>query len=166
MALLRKYLSIPGLLNTIYQQFSKIPDTRNFSRNVGISLTDHLMSGLAVFGLKCPSLLDFDKRRSDNVISQNLHDLYHVKTPPCDTYLRERLDLVNPDNLRSAFTKIFAIFQRGKGLEKFEYLKGHVLISGDGTGQFFSNKVSCPHCCKKEHQNGTTTLKILIKALF
>ncbi|MCK5612321.1 hypothetical protein KAR91_61180 [Candidatus Pacearchaeota archaeon] len=154
---LRKHLSASGLLKIVYQQFSKIPDVLNFSRNVSISLSDHLMSGLAVFGLKCPSLLDFDKRRSDNVIAQNLRDLYHVKTAPCDTYLRERLDQVDPDSLRSAFTKVFASFQRGKGLEEFDFLNGHVLISGDGTGQFSSSKVSCSHCCKKEHKNGTIT---------
>ena len=148
MSLLRKHLSAPGLLKIIYQQFSKITDMRNFSKKISISLTDHLMSGLAVFGLKCPSLLDFDKKRSDNVIAKNLHDLYHVNTVPCDTYLRERLDQVDPNNLRPAFTKVFAAFQRGKGLEEFEFLNGHILISGDGTGQFSSGKVSCPYCCK------------------
>jgi hypothetical protein len=107
--------------------------------------------------LKCPSLLDFDKKRSDNIIAQNLYNLYHVKTTPCDTYLRERLDQVDPESLRPAFTKVFASFQRGKGLEEFDFLNGHVLISGDGTGQFSSGKVSCPHCCKKEHRNGKIT---------
>ena len=155
--LTRKHLSAPGLFNTIYCQFSKIPDNRNSTRNIAISLTDHLMSGLAVFSLKCPSLLDFDKNRSDTAVAQNLRDLYHVTTPPCDTYLRERLDQVNPDYLRPAFKKVFASFQRGKGLEEFEFLNGHVLISGDGTGQFSSGKISCPHCCKKENRNGTTT---------
>ncbi len=154
---LRKYLCAQGLIKTIYQQFSKIPDTRDFARNVTISLTDHLMSGLAVFGLKCPSLLDFDKKRSDNIVVDNLRNLYHITTPPSDTYLRERLDEVDPNNLRSAFTKVFASFQRGKCLEEFEFIDGHVLISGDGTGQFSSSKVSCPHCCKKEHRNGTAT---------
>ena len=115
------------------------------------------MSGLAVFGLKSPSLLDFDKKRSDNVIAKNLRDLYHITNSPCDTYLRERLDQVNPEDLRPAFTKIFTSIQRGKALEGFEFLDGHVLISGDGTGHFSSNKISCPHCCKKEHRNGTTT---------
>ena len=115
------------------------------------------MSGLAIFGLKCPSLLDFEKKRSDNVIAQNLRDLYHLNTVPCDTYLRERLDQVDPYSLRPAFSKIFAAFQRGKGLEEFEFFDGHVLISGDGTGHFSSGKVSCPHCCKKEHRNGKTT---------
>ena len=113
------------------------------------------MAGLAVFGLKCPSLLDYDTKRKDVAIAQNLRDLYHIENAPSDTYLRESLDLVDPDTLRPAFKKIFASFQRGKGLEEFEYLDGYVLISGDGTGLFSSNKISCPHCCQKKRQNGT-----------
>ena len=31
-----------------------------------------------------------------------------------------------------------------------------MLVSGDGTGHFSSNKISCPHCCQKKRQNGTT----------
>jgi hypothetical protein len=151
----RKYLSAPGLLDIIHRQFAEIPDTRNFAREIRIPLKDHLMAGLAVFSLKCPSLLYFDKKRSDSVIAKNLKDLYHVESPPSDTYLRERLDEVNPDYLRSAFTKIFASLQRGKGLEEFQYLDGHVLIAGDGTGHFSSGSISCPHCCKKEYANGT-----------
>ena len=153
----RKNLSAPGLLSIIYHQFLKVPDPREFTKNVTISITDHLMSGIAVFRLKCPSLLDYDKKRSKNVITQNLHDLYHVKNPPSDTYLRERLDHVDPNDIRPAFKKVFAAFQRGKGLEEFEYLDGHVLISGDGTGQFSSSSVCCPQCCVKELQNGTKT---------
>lgn len=130
-SLFRKQLSAPGLLNAIYRQFSKIPDPREFSKDTVISITDHLMSGLAVFGLKCPSLLDYDRKRSENVIAQNLHDLYHVNTPPCDTYLRERLDQIDPEHIRPAFKQIFALFQRGKGLEEFEYLDGHFLMSSD-----------------------------------
>lgn len=154
---LKKHLSAPGLLNIIRNQFSKVPDPRNFRSRAGIPLVDHLMSGLAVFGLKCPSLLDYDRKRSDEMISKNLRSLYHVQNPPSDSYLRERLDEVDPKNIRKAFTKVFSAFQRGKGLEDFVYLDGHVLISGDGTGHFSSGKVSCPHCCTKEHSNGTVS---------
>lgn len=154
---LRKNLSAPGLIKTIYHQFAKIPDTRLFGRKSDISLSDHLMSGLAVFGLKCASLLDYDRKRKDIAIAQNLKDLYCVDNPPSDTYMRERLDEVDPVHLRSSFKKVFASFQRGKGLEEFEFLDGHVLISADGTGLFASSKVSCPHCCTKKLSNGTTT---------
>jgi hypothetical protein len=102
-------------------------------------------------------LLDYDKKRSDSVIAQNLRDLYFVNNPPSDTYLRERLDDIDPEYVRPVFKRIFAFFQRGKGLEEFEYLDGHVLISGDGTGHFSSNNICCPQCCVKELQNGTKT---------
>ncbi|NGX59910.1 MAG: hypothetical protein KR126chlam3_01070 [Chlamydiae bacterium] len=154
---LRKHLSAPGLIKIVHQHFSKISDPRGFKRNVAISLKDHLMSGLAVFGLKCASLLHYDRKRSEVATAQNLHTLYKVHTPPSDTYLRERLDMVDPEAIRPAFKKVFASFQRGKGLEEFEYLDGHVLISCDGTGQFSSGKISCPHCCQKKHKNNTTT---------
>ena len=54
------------------------------------------MSGLAVFSLKCPSLLDYDTKRLDVPTAKNLRDLYFVSAPPSDTYLRERLDDINP----------------------------------------------------------------------
>lgn len=157
MSSFRKHLSIPGLIKTVYQEFSKIPDPRQFLRKKAAPIINHLMSGLAVFGLKCPSLLDYDRKRKDTATEHNLRTLYHVEDPPCDTHLRERLDEVDPDTLRPAFKKVFASLQRGKGLEEFEYMDGHVLISIDGTGLFSSSNVSCPHCCRKTHSNGTTS---------
>ena len=152
----RKDLGIPSLIAHIQRLFSKIPDPRSLKKS-DISIADHLMSGLAVFGLKCPSLLDYDRKRTVEATAYNLRNLYMVKNPPSDTYLRERLDEVSPESVRPAFKKMFSLVQRGKGLEEFEYLDGHFLLSGDGTGHFSSSSVSCPYCCKKKHSNGTTT---------
>ena len=152
----RKDLGIPSLIAHLQGLFSKIPDPRSLKKS-DISIADHLMSGLAVFGLKCPSLLDYDRKRTVEATACNLRNLYMVNNPPSDTYLRERLDEVNPESVRPAFKKMFSLAQRGKGLEEFAYLDGHFLLSGDGTGHFSSNNVSCPYCCKKKHSNGTTT---------
>jgi len=143
-------LGMPGMLRSIHKIFSKIRDPKTFTKPPDISISDHLMSGLAVFGLKCPSLLDYDRKRTNEKTAQNLRDLYFVSNPPSDTYLRERLDDINPDSLRPAFKRIFAHFQRGKGLEEFEFFDKYVIISGDGTGHFSSGKIACCHCCKKE----------------
>jgi hypothetical protein len=116
MTVFRKALGMPGMLRSIHKVFSKIRDPKTFATPPSIPIIDHLMSGLAVFGLKCPSLLDYDTKRSDEIVSQNLRDLYLVSSPPSDTYLRERLDDLDPVNIRPAFKKIFAHFQRGKGL--------------------------------------------------
>lgn len=83
-------------------------------KNSEYSWQDCLMSGLAVFGFKMPSLLQFEKdKASEPWIRRNLRTLYGVKQAPSDTCMRERLDLVSPRQLRRPFKKIFAYLQRG-----------------------------------------------------
>ena len=151
----RKSLCADALVASVYHQFQKIPDPRKLSNTTPISFTDVLMSGLAVFGLKFPSLLQYDQNRE--VLDGNLRTLYHINRPPSDTYLRERLDELDPSFIRPAFKKIFAELQRGKCLEGFEFLEGYYLLSMDGTGEFSSGKVCCEQCCKKEHRDGSVT---------
>lgn len=151
----RKFLCADALVASVYHQFQKIPDPRKLPQTAPISFTDVLMAGLAVFGLKFPSLLKYDQYR--DVLDGNLQTLYHVNRPPSDTYLRERLDELNPSFIRPAFKKIFAELQRGKCLEEFEFVEGYYLLSLDGTGEFSSSKVCCEQCCKKEHKDGSVT---------
>ena len=117
---LRKFLCADALISAIYDKFKKIPDPRELPKSAPISFTDVLMSGLAVFGLKFPSLLKYDQHRE--TLDDNLLSLYHINRPPSDTYLRERLDELDPKFIRPAFRKIFTELQRGKCLEKFEFI--------------------------------------------
>jgi hypothetical protein len=73
---LRKQLSAPGLLKSIRQCFDQVPGHRN--ERTAITLPDALMSALAVFGLKYPSLLKFDEVYNKGVIRHNLKTLYGV----------------------------------------------------------------------------------------
>ena len=67
------------------------------------------MAGLAIFGLKYPSLLQFEKERKENEpLIGNLERLYNIDEVPCDTTLRERLDAVNPSVMRKAFNIVIA----------------------------------------------------------
>jgi hypothetical protein len=154
---LRKSLCADALISVIHSLFQTIPDPKEFSskKPASIRFTDVLMSGLAVFGLKFPSLLQYDEHRE--ILNSNLKALYHVDNFPSDTYLRERLDELNPSFIRPAFKKIFSVIQRGKCLEGFEFLDGYYLLPLDGTGEFSSGKVCCDQCCKKEHKNGSVT---------
>ncbi len=77
-----KDLGLPSLLKSTRQLFEQISD--DTPRNT-IPLSDHLMSGLAVFGLKYPSLLQFDQDRNANLIRTNLKNLYSIRQAPSDT---------------------------------------------------------------------------------
>ena len=150
----RRDLSAPGLMSIVRKCFRKIPDTVKGRK---WDLSDYLMSGLAIFVLKYPSLLAFDRHaHSDETVQHNLRELFGLDSTPSDTAVRERLDEVDPFELRGAFKKVFAALQRGKALEKFTYL-GHYLLSVDGTGYHSSSTVKCDHCCQKHHRDGSVT---------
>ena len=74
---LRKTLSAPGLLREVRASFERIEDT---VAGRGLNLTDCLMSGLAIFGLKYASLLQFERdARQKESIGSNLRSLYGVR---------------------------------------------------------------------------------------
>ena len=152
----KKHLSAKGLLKKVRNSFAKVssPESGKGSRNPKIPLVDCLMSGLAIFGMKFSSLLQFEENKSEKEIRHNLKTLYQVKSAPCDTYLRERLDEVNPWEIRKAYTEVFASLQRGKVLEKYEFLDGYYLLLADGTGYFNSESIHCKNCCRKQHCDG------------
>jgi hypothetical protein len=148
---LNKYVSAPALLHQVRQAFEQIPDPRRYGQQ--FSLPDVLMSGLAVFGLKYPSLLKFDEQRNESTIRANLKALYGVEQAPCDTQLRTVLDRVDPAELHTPFIRIHQRLYQKHCLDGFLFL-GSFLVSVDGTGQFSSSQVHCPECCVRHHRNG------------
>ena len=103
----RKHLSADALFRLLQNGFDTIPDHR--PAETEISLTDALMSAFAMFSLKAPSLLAFDKERAEG----NLHTIYGMERVPCDTHMREILDPVSPKWLRPVFTSVLRQLQRG-----------------------------------------------------
>ena len=148
----RKHLNADSLFAAIHKDFQQIPDRRG--ANCTISLDDALMSGLAVFQLKHPSLLAFDKQRKKE--PQNLHSMFGITNIPCDSQLRAILDPLSLSSLCAPFRTVFRHLQRGKDFEKMAYIDGHYLLSGDGTGFYSSGKVSSPYCMSKKSRNGQT----------
>lgn len=154
------HLSAKALLSKSRKVFEKVkePPKNGQGKKKTISVTDCLMSALAMFKLKFPSLLQFDESKEEEPIKQNLKNLFGLKRVPCDTYMREILDEIDPDDIRKAFTSIFSSLQRGKVLEKYTFLDGKYLLLSDGTGFFSSKKVHCKNCCEKHHKkDGSVT---------
>jgi hypothetical protein len=141
-----KSFSGESLLSLIYQLFGKVPDHRDESR-ISLPLKDILMSGFAIFSLKFPSLLKFeDEIRNKRKGRSNLQTIYGVKEVPSDTRMREVLDDVDPRELRKPFSKLFAMAQRFKVLEKFVFIDDQYLLSVDGSQYFLSDKIHCELC--------------------
>lgn len=148
----RKHLNADSLLQLIREDFEKVSDHR--ADNTKISLDDALMSAFAMFQLKDPSLLAFDKRRRGE--PENLHSIYKINNIPCDSQMRDILDPLDLSSLRAPFRSVFRALQRGKDFERMTFIDNHYLLSGDGTGFYSSEKVSSPYCLGKKQKNGRT----------
>ena len=147
----RKHLCADALLGSVQDVFCQIPEHRK--GDAEIPLHDALMSAFALFSLKSPSLLAFDKERTED----NLQRVYGIGRVPCDTAMREILDPVKPEHLRPAFKTVFGRLQRGKALEEMVFVDGHYLLALDGTGYFSSKAIHCDSCLEKHHRSGTVT---------
>jgi Transposase DDE domain len=152
-------VSRKGLLEICFEFFTKkLPESERKRPSTHPGVIDCLMSCIAVFQLKYPSLLQFDKQhKADPILKSNLKSLYNVENPPSDTTMREKLDIIEPSDIRGIFKAIFAAAQRGKVLEQFQYLDKHHILAIDGTAQFSSSKVYCDNCCVTNHTNGNKT---------
>jgi hypothetical protein len=154
----RKHLSADALFATVRRRFEKVPDPR--PGEVEISLSDALMSGFAMFSLKDPSLLAFEWRRNNE--AHNLKAIYGIERAPCDTQMRDILDRVSPEPVRTAFKDVFGKAQRGKALEPMEFMEGHYLLSLDGSEHFNSEKIHSPLCLQRTSKRGKTTYYLQI----
>lgn len=147
----RKHLSADALFSLVRRGFAAIPDYR--LSDTDISLTDALMAAFALFSLKSPSLLAFDKHR----VEGNLGTIYAIDRVPCDTQMREILDPVSPESVRPLFKSVFGQLQRGKALESMIFLEDYYLLALDGTEYFSSKTIHCASCLQKVHRNGSIT---------
>jgi len=149
---IRKHLSADGLFKLMGKGLGRIKEHRK--GNIEIQLVDALLSGFAIFSLKEPSLLEFEKRRKED--PGNLEAIYGIKRIPSDTSMREILDDVEPESLRPLFKQVFHELQRGKELEKYRYMGTHYIVTLDGTGHFSSKDIHCDNCLVKHLKNGDT----------
>lgn len=142
-----KEVKMDECLKILDEDFKNFKDIRTFTT---ISLRDFLVSSFAVFSLKYPSLLNFEKEMQECEKKKNLKSLFKLENIPSDTHLRDVMDKVETNEFRRAFKKLFSFCQRNKLLERYEFRRvrslPYYLLSVDGTGYYHSNKVGCSSC--------------------
>jgi hypothetical protein len=86
----RPHLSADALFRLVRSGFAALPEPRKGDPEIAV--TDALRSAFAMFSLKSPSLLAFDKQRAEG----NVGTIYGREHVPCDPSRRERRDPVSP----------------------------------------------------------------------
>lgn len=157
MKMTRINLWTPALISSIKKKINRKFKDEKQHGNTKFTITDYVLSGIAIFHLKYSSLLQFDNDKNEEAKSQNLKNLYQLDNIPSDTRFRIGLDEAEPYKLKSLFGLFIAKLQDNKVLEKHKVLDRSLHISMDGTGYFHSDKIHCEHCCTQNHSDGTVS---------
>ena len=136
---LRLHLHFDPLIQLARDHFECLDDPR---RCPSISLPDALMAGFAMFSLKDPSLLAFQRRTLDH----NLKTVFGLQSIPSDTQFRPILDAVDPADVRPVVEQIFTRREERKVLDDYRILGGHYSIALDGVEYFSSKSIHCDNC--------------------
>jgi hypothetical protein len=140
---IRKPLSADALLRLVHSGFASPPAHR--LDDTAMTVSAALMSALAMFALKAPSLLAFDKERTEGT----LHPIDGIERAPRDTPRRDILAPVSPTVLRPVCQSVFRPLPRGKALEAMTCLEGHSWLALDGTGLWPPRRGTVPRVCTR-----------------
>jgi len=143
----RKHLSFDPLIRQIHRRAKQLPDASD-EAGCSYSVADAVMSAIALFALKDPSLLAFQERYND----VNMKRLFRIQQVPSDTQMRVILDPLEPDSFRPMFNDVLRQLQRSKALESYAFLDGYCLLSMDGSGYYASKKVHCDSCLQRTNR--------------
>ena len=144
-------LSGPNLFQSLKDQFKNLPDYRDPLR-VEIPIEDFFMSGLSIFSLKFPSLLQFEEHMRNKKRETNLPRLFGISRVPSDTHMRSVIDQYSNSVFRPMFRTVFEKARRAKVLERFALWDSTYYLAVDGTGYFYSDSVHCDNCLVKHHK--------------
>lgn len=147
-------LTAEVLTQSLRDQFKNFHDYRN-PLLTKIPMEDFPMSGLAIFSLKFPSLLNFEEEMRKERNFSNLTGLYGIEHVPSDTHMRRVVDQIATEEMRPCFTSLFTRAQRAGALRDFAMWDNQYLLALDGSGYFFSDSVQCEQCIEKKNQDGT-----------
>jgi len=152
----KKHLNFSALRKLISRRVLEIEDSRQNSK-IEHKLHDCCLNAFAMMFFQDPSINSFQERLQDIKQANNLKTIFNVSSIPKSTQLRTVLDEIPSSEIEPLYADFLSPLQRGKQLERFEFLDGMYLIPLDGTQYFSSNKLSCNCCLKKNHRNGKTT---------
>jgi hypothetical protein len=130
-------LEYDSYLSHIRRFFDTIVDTR--AKNVIYSLPDVLMSGLAMFILKHPSVHRFEQQTAQE--KANLSHLFGIDKLCTDAQMRNILDKVSPDDLRPFFLDYYDQLKRQGILDSYRYYDNSLILALDGVSHFESTTI-------------------------
>ena len=150
-------LTFSTLLGYLHHAIEQMVDPRKPSNNTNYSIKDAVLSAFSVFFIQCPSFLEHQRQMQSRKGQDNAQTLFELGAIPSDNQIRNILDGIVASSLRPIFTWVYQALSAGGYLQAYQVLGNNLLIPLDGTEYFSSQKIHCPCCSSRQHQNGTVS---------
>jgi hypothetical protein len=151
-----KSLTFEAFRDLLAKTFKEIPDRRDPKR-LKWEMPAVLMSAFAIFFFQHPNLLEYQRRMKKKRGRSNLERVFQVEDLPSDTQMREILDGVPIEPLRSVLPEVFERMRRvGWAVRFVTEVEGqnYYTVALDGSEYFHSTKIECAGCLRRQSVKG------------
>ena len=147
-------LSFSVLLGYLSAAIAEIVDPRRPSNATRYSLKDIALGAFSVFFMQSESFLEYQRQLNSRHGRDNAQTLFGLERIPTLEQIRNVLDGVAAESLFQVFEWIYQALKRQGYLSAYEVIADNLLVALDGTEYYSSQKISCPCCSIRTHQNG------------
>ncbi len=155
-----KSLTLEAIVELLVTACDALEDPRAADQ-LTYPLHDTVMSGFALMFFQHPSLLQFQRALQQKRRRCNLQTIFGVHEVPSDTQMREILDGVEPEPLRTLLPLLCEKVRRaGWGgqfttpLPSGQHQGTYYTVALDGSEYFHSTRIQCPHCLRQPDAQG------------
>jgi hypothetical protein len=155
-----KSLTLETIVELLATTFGELEDPRATDQ-LTYPLHDTVMSGFALMFFQHPSLLQFQRAMKQKRRRCNLETIFGVRDVPSDTQMREILDGVEPELLRSLLPQLWEKVRRAGWGQRFttalpsgQHQGTYYTVALDGSEYFHSTTIQCPHCLRQPDPKG------------
>lgn len=149
--------TIDTLLRAFEPVIEQLPDHRT-GRNTTYTISDAVLSALAVFFMQSPSFLAQQQMVQRQHGRNNAQTLFGMAQIPSDNQIRNLLDPLPPERLFPLFETGWQILKATGTLTAFQVLDQQYLMALDGTHYFSSQAVHCDACT---HTTSATGVRLI-----
>jgi hypothetical protein len=153
-------LTLEAIVALLATTFSAVQDSRAAAQ-LRYPLHDTLMSGFALMFFQHASLLQFQRAMEQKRGRCNLQTIFGVHAVPSDTQMREILDGVAPESVRSLLPQLWEKVRRAGWGGRFstplpsgQHQGTYYTVALDGREYFRSSNIQCPHCLRQPDSKG------------
>jgi hypothetical protein len=150
----RELLQLPELIQLLKTAIQTFPDKRKGS-NCHYTFEDICLSGFSVFFTQSPSFLSHQRTMKNALGMSNANTIFGITKIPTDNHVRMILDEVAPDHVYGVFDEVLNRLEMADLLQEFRSFQNELLLAIDGTQYYSSQTISCPHCSKRQQQDGS-----------